>query len=783
MALAAETEAVAAWFADLGLARFAPAVREVGMDWDFLRHAAVTGALGELQDNEGRPLLGLDLSKVITRLRRREAGNMVPSGADRPSGATSGPPDGRWHILEGGEWRPLFRDLGASTTARRVRVPLRGFVYVAELESDRVGRLVLEGVPGKAPWQLRREVPSLAAPGVLAPPPVLDFGRPEEQRALLRAKFAAGWRPCPLCRSEGAASDTSVVACPCGHRFCADCGVSQEVVSAHDNRWHVGPRCPRFCPRYQVIDPPQRSSRCPECLKTPGDRPCSFPEDDGYPRNLADLGPEPLPARPATPTTPSPAHRDSVVASLLVLGYSLERCEDARRRCQSVEACVAWLVGGPSPEGAEARKRCVFEDLNGCGEHAADEIYVVGGEGTGGSVCANDAHAYCYECAWGFMRGQIAEGLVPACPGSQHPDTHRAVGGCGGRGHAAVACEGNCGACGFSALSQIQVEQIMNGFFDRNGPPDADLIRELVLEMANLVYPDNDGRPRRGWVSGRLRQACLRRASRLEGITVVCPEGHEADAPSRGWSGMTRCLVESCRFHALPFCSQCLNQAHYGVRSCDDMPQVTDEWVRWCRDGRGDFLRQTAQFNAQFRTRLEQFDQLREQHQRDMAGAVRNQQDLQQDEAWKAVHCRLCPNCNSVVWKTDGCDSMRCGQNYHGGDVQRGCGQTFRWPAARPYVSAGAQMQPLARFDAQPPEDIQQVRHLVGGAPRLCDVCADPVEGPLLLCANCPADFTLCLGCDARGEAAREVRRRSGETHPANHVFCVHTQPLEADGA
>jgi len=31
---------------------------------------------------------------------------------------------------------------------------------------------------------------------------------------------------------------------------------------------------------------------------------------------------------------------------------------------------------------------------------------------------------------------------------------------------------------------------------------------------------------------------------------------------------------------------------------------------------------------------------------------------------------------------------MKCGVDYHGGNKQMGCGATFQWPTAKPYVPA-----------------------------------------------------------------------------------------------
>lgn len=55
------------------------------------------------------------------------------------------------------------------------------------------------------------------------------------------------------------------------------------------------------------------------------------------------------------------------------------------------------------------------------------------------------------------------------------------------------------------------------------------------------------------------------------------------------------------------------------------------------------------------------------------------------DENRKQDNCRLCPSCRSVVERVDGCPQMVCGQNYHGGDQQRGCGRSFDFRHAAAY--------------------------------------------------------------------------------------------------
>lgn len=56
----------------------------------------------------------------------------------------------------------------------------------------------------------------------------------------------------------------------------------------------------------------------------------------------------------------------------------------------------------------------------------------------------------------------------------------------------------------------------------------------------------------------------------------------------------------------------------------------------------------------------------------------------------RAANCRLCPQCGRVVNKLGGCDSMRCGQDAHGGNVQNGCGARFNWSNAQQYTPAAA---------------------------------------------------------------------------------------------
>lgn len=84
----------------------------------------------------------------------------------------------------------------------------------------------------------------------------------------------------------------------------------------------------------------------------------------------------------------------------------------------------------------------------------------------------------------------------------------------------------------------------------------------------------------------------------------------------------------------------------------------------------------------------------------------RRSEELIRDEQYKAQHCRLCPSCNRVVQRLEGCDKMICGQDAHGGNVQSGCGTKFNWHQAQPYQpSTGLQLE-------QAPMDLPKPEHL-----------------------------------------------------------------------
>jgi len=111
----------------------------------------------------------------------------------------------------------------------------------------------------------------------------------ERDREALKSALAMGWKPCPRrCKYGGgykAAEECDHVTCKCGFEFCWDCGIERSVPLNHDNRWHK-PRCRYYTRPEEVKEPPSKSKTCPECRKWPGETPCPFPPDDGYPHSI-----------------------------------------------------------------------------------------------------------------------------------------------------------------------------------------------------------------------------------------------------------------------------------------------------------------------------------------------------------------------------------------------------------------------------------------------------------------------------------------------------------------
>lgn len=196
---------------------------------------------------------------------------------------------------------------------------------------------------------------------------------------------------------------------------------------------------------------------------------------------------------------------------------------------------------------------------------------------------------------------------------------------------------------------------------------------------------------------------------------------------------------------AEPFCTRCRQAPFHHHGSCEKVQELREQWAQWISGGREDYhgrARQAAQNDARNRALFE---------------ASQRHKELEADEQWKAQNCRLCPSCSRPISKVDGCDNMKCGENFHGGDRQPGCGTTFDWTTARPYVSqVRAARSPQLRL-----QHMQMRGRSVFHPCTECSLCGKQgISGLRFRCIHCPA-FDVCPDCEPR----------LADFHEAAHVF------------
>ena len=100
---------------------------------------------------------------------------------------------------------------------------------------------------------------------------------------------------------------------------------------------------------------------------------------------------------------------------------------------------------------------------------------------------------------------------------------------------------------------------------------------------------------------------------------------------------------------------------------------------------------------------------------------------------------------------------MICGQNYHGGNVQNGCGAHFDWEKAKRYQPQVVKKpdEPVPKLEI--PDIAREFVHVGVG----CDVCHNEIKGLRFHCLNCRADY--CENCEMQATT----------NHAQNHTFKI----------
>lgn len=256
---------------------------------------------------------------------------------------------------------------------------------------------------------------------------------------------------------------------------------------------------------------------------------------------------------------------------------------------------------------------------------------------------------------------------------------------------------------------------------------------------------------------------------------IACPKpGCEDYVLAEMPGAKERCVCPTCKFE---FCSLCKQPFHYKL-NCAEIGPATETWFNWINRDSAAFRRK---LNKDRRIAQKKFSAA-------VKAAERRFKDLQRDEVWKEQHCRLCPHCNKVVYRVDGCSSMTCGRDAAdkgGGNKQDGCGRSFSWNRAKKY-KRGADRAHLPKSLADvDPEHAHDARHyIMRGAKNLptererqqyrlrCEVCEEYISGPRFSCIHCPGGMNICLGCE--GQLTSGQRTAIG--HTVEHVFMVYLE-------
>lgn len=319
-------------------------------------------------------------------------------------------------------------------------------------------------------------------------------------------------------------------------------------------------------------------------------------------------------------------------------------------------------------------------------------------------LCSSPSHIFCQECLWQHVRTELEDkGVLPACP---------------------LSSECN------HLYSSAQVRAVL-------GNGDAS---EVLRNRFTLIEQ-----------RARLQAMAAFPCATCEDWLIPHPQ-------SAGPQQFIEC--PGCKTR---FCSACRRRPFHFRVSCSDVARVQAEWHEWLRGGRDLYLERRVSQDPSYRPVLEALHSKKAEQRRMLEEAEARKSEAEAMEKWKSEKCKCCPRCSRVIEKLSGCDLMRCGANYHGGDVQNGCGHKFKWSEAPAYVPATV-TTPTSRVDASLDRVVWQIER---GLFLRCAMCKCAIEGPLFLCIDCDA-CCACLLC-ANGQGAAAGRRHKADSH----VFAI----------
>lgn len=327
------------------------------------------------------------------------------------------------------------------------------------------------------------------------------------------------------------------------------------------------------------------------------------------------------------------------------------------------------------------------------------------------------SHVPEYECCICMDEYKITDMYTIGCP-----EMHKICFDCFGEAIKHAVTQGDVVKCPYLGcnyvLSQVEIE----GFGDNEGG-------YVSKEIISRYCEQNLGRTLKS-ISG----------------AIGCPTPGCANYVIVAKEDLSKKICCNCDGCGNSFCSHCRKIYHYHCE-CNEIPFYTERWIEWCTKRRNVYTEDKKKAMELY------------QHNKEL---VENFNNLKSDEEYKEQHGRLCPRCGRIIVKVDGCDSMVCGRNYHGGDVQDGCGANFNWSTARPYRS---DIHSKKRVEPMPiPELAKEVVH-EGVA---CNRCGDEIKGLRFTCIHCPC-YDLCEKCEMEGTLE----------HPKDHIWRIISNPFE----
>lgn len=280
----------------------------------------------------------------------------------------------------------------------------------------------------------------------------------------------------------------------------------------------------------------------------------------------------------------------------------------------------------------------------------------------------------------------------------------------------------------------------------------------VKLEEADLIALQVSDHRLRAFRDNQLRTAVdslgtSSNPSTDKDVVIRCSQGECSNAVVVNMCA-PRCSF-ACPCGALAVCTRCRQAPYHFHGECSQVQGLRQSWLEWVSGGREEY------FQCPLDDYVGHLEACKDRIKALEEGLQRHREVLR-DEEWKANNCRLCPGCRRPIEKMDGCNAMVCGQNYHGGNMQPGCGRKFNWSEALRYTAVVGDCHPKKPNAPTSPRDNRRglgVFHPFVNC-HLCGSGGQGIKGLRFRCIHCE-DVSVCTRCSLQ----------LSKHHAADHVF------------